>query len=698
MAETAQRTGLSRLMQSTDLVMPALLVVAISFMLFPLPRFALDLSLVLNFTFSIMILFITLYVTAPLQFSSFPPLLLIATLMRLSLNVAASRLILTEGNTGSDAAGRMIEIFGQFVGGNDAIVGLVVFVILIVIQFVVITNGAQRVSEVAARFTLDAMPGKQMAIDADLNSGIISEEEARERRANISKEANFYGAMDGASKFVRGDAIAAVIIVIVNIIGGFAIGMWKGGLSLMEVMERYTLLTIGDGLVTQIPALMIATATGIIVTRTAADSNLGADFSSQMVRHSRPLGIASVVLAAMALVFPGWSKLPLLIIAAITALAYVAITRRQKVAADLLARKNEIQPAVKEPENVSKLLSVDAMELEIGFGLIPLVEEAQGGDLLDRITMIRRQTALELGLVVPPIRIRDNMQLASEGYAIKIRGTQVAYGELATGRFLAINSTGTADVIKGTTTKEPTFGLPAIWIDENLKPEAESKGYTVVDLPSVIATHLTEIVKSHAGELLTRQDVQKLVDNVRTTNGAVVDELIPNLLGLGDVQKVLQNLLKERVSIRDLVAVLETLADNARNIKDPDILTEFVRQSLYRTITKNNLAYDGAVHAVTLDPHLEQKIMDAVQRNEAGTYLSMDPLTAQKIIASLSKQIENINRQGFAPLVLCSPTVRLYFKRLIEKLLPNLIVLSYNELDPKTEIQSTGIVSINNEN
>jgi flagellar biosynthesis protein FlhA len=698
MAENVQSGGMGRLVKYSDLIIPGLILVAISILLFPLPSQALDIFLALNLTLSVLVLLVTLYTTEPLQFSSFPSLLLIATLIRLGFNVSATRLILAHGNEGTAAAGRMIEAFGNFVGGNDPVVGFIVFVILVVIQFVVITSGAQRVSEVAARFTLDAMPGKQMAIDADLNSGLITEQEARARREKIAREANFYGAMDGASKFVRGDAIAAIIIVMVNILGGFVIGMLRGNLGWDQVLKTYTLLTIGDGLVTQIPALIIATATGLLVTRSSAETNLGSELTGQVFSTAKPLGIAAAALAVMAVFFPGWSRLPLILVAAAAFFGYTVLSKSKKAELDKKASDEAAKPLAKEPENVTKLLGVDAMELEIGFGLIPLVEEAQGGDLLDRITMIRRQSALDLGLVVPPIRIRDNMQLASEGYSVKIRGTEIARGELLAGRFLAINSTGRPDTLPGTKTKEPTFGLPAVWIEESVKPQAERQGYTVVDPPSVIATHLTEIIRGHAAELITRQDVQRLVDNVRVSNAAVVDELTPAMLNLGEIQKVLQNLLRERVSIRDLTTILENLADHARATKDVDQLTEFVRQALFRSITKAHLSPDGIVHAVTLDPKLEQTLISTVHRGETGSYIALEPRMAQRVISALSKQVEAMSRQGYAPLVLCSPAVRLYFKRLIEKLLPNLTVLSYNELDPKTEIQSSGAVVVNDEN
>ncbi len=698
MAENVPTPTLAIGIKTSDIAVPALLMSVLLFMLFPLPSIVLDIFLALNLTFAVLVLLVTLYTVEPLQFSSFPPLLLVSTLMRLSFNVAATRLILTHGNEGTDAAGYMIEAFGNFVGGNDPVVGFVVFLILVIIQFVVITSGAQRVSEVAARFTLDAMPGKQMAIDADLNNGILTEDEARRRRDKIGREANFYGAMDGASKFVRGDAIAAVIIVAVNIIGGFAVGFLKGNMEWQDVLRTYTLLTIGDGLVTQIPALLISVATGLIVTRSAAESSLGADLGVQLFGKSRPLGIAAAVLSLMALFFPGWSRVPLVLAAAGAGIAFFLLNRKENEAIETHNKSEASKPLAREPENMGRLLSVDAMELEIGFGLIPLVEEAQGGDLLDRITMIRRQVALDLGLVVPPIRIRDNMQLGSETYVIKIRGTEVARGELAPGRFLAINSSGRPASVPGIATKEPTFGLPAIWIEEGLKPQAERAGYTVVDLPSVVSTHLTELIRSHAADLLTRQDTQKLIDNVRQGNSAVVDELTPGLMNIGEIQKILQNLLRERIPVRDLVSILETLADRARITKDSEFLTEYCRQSLFRVITKQVQGTDGVVRAVTLDPRLEQVILNAVQRHEGSSILAIDPRTAQKIVTALSRQIEVANRQGFAPLVLCSPLVRGVFKRLIEKVLPTLNVISYNELDPKTEVQSSGTVSIIDEN
>ena len=694
MAENANSLTAPRGIKGSDLAVPAAIMAVILFMLFPLPSMALDMMLGLNLAFSVLVLLVTLYTQEPLQFSSFPSLLLIATLVRLSFNVAATRLILTQGGTGTAAAGRLIEAFGTLVGGNNAVVGFVVFLILVIIQFVVITSGAQRVSEVAARFTLDAMPGKQMAIDADLNSGLITEDDARKRRDKIAREANFYGAMDGASKFVRGDAIAAIIIVAVNILGGFVVGMVEGKLEWQQVLQTYTLLTIGDGLVTQIPALLISVATGLLVTRSAAESNLGQDVTRQLFAKSLPLAIAALVLAAMALAFHNWASLPLLALAGLAAFGYATLNRKEEGEAKAADAKEAAKPKSRDPENVAKLLTVDPMELEIGFGLIPLVDEAQGGDLLDRITMIRRQVALDLGLVVPPIRIRDNMALGAETYSIKIRGTEVAKGQLMANRFLAINSSGSRETLPGTSTKEPTFGLPAVWIEESSKPQAERGGYTVVDLPSVMATHLTEVIRSHAAELLTRQDTQKLVENFRKENSAVVEELVPGLMSLGDVQKVLQSLLRERIPIRDMGGILETLADHARASKDADSLTEFARQSQFRVITKQLAGGDGAIHAVTLDPRLEQTLLNSVTRSAAGSFLALDPKLAQKILLALSKQIEALNKQGHAPLVLCSPLVRPYFKRLLDKVLPNLTVVSYNELDPKAEIQSGGSVRV----
>jgi len=696
MAE-ATSTGPGTGLRITDMAVPAAVMAVILFMLVPINPRILDVALGLNLALSVLVLLVTLYTTEPLQFSSFPSLLLIATLVRLSLNVAATRLVLSPGEGGDPAlsAGYVVQTFGNLVGGHDAIVGFVVFVILVVIQFVVITSGTQRVSEVAARFTLDAMPGKQMAIDADLNSGLVTEDEAKRRREKIAREANFYGAMDGATKFVRGDAIAAIIIVAVTILGGFVVGFSRG-MDWVDVLRTYTLLTIGVGLVTQIPALLVSTATGLLVTRSAAESNLGQDVIGQIFARSLPFGISALVLFMMSLAFHNWASIPLLLLTGVAVFVYLTLSRTEKTAAAKVAQ-DASKPKAREPENVAKLLTVDAMELEIGFGLIPLVDEAQGGDLLDRITMIRRQVALDLGLVVPPIRIRDNMQLGAEAYSVKIRGTEVARGLLMANRFLAINSTGSKDSLPGTPTKEPTFGLPAVWIEEGTKPQADRAGYTVVDLPSVVATHLTEVVRSHAPELLTRQDVQRLVDNYRQGNAAVVDELVPALLSLGDIQRVLQNLLRERIPIRDLGTILESLADHARSTKDSDALTEHARQALFRVITKQFASADGAIHAVTLDPRLEQTLLTSITRTESGAFLALDPKVAQKVLLALSRQIEALNKKGHAPLVLCSPLVRPYFKRLLDKVLPNLSVISYNELDPKVEIQSAGSVKTGDE-
>ncbi len=678
-------------LKSSDLAVPAAVVAVVLFLVVPLAGWVLDLALGLNLALSVLVLLVTLYTTEPLQFSSFPSLLLVATLVRLGLNVAATRLILTHGASGAGAAGKLIEAFGSLVGGSNAVIGLVIFLIIVIIQFVVITTGAQRVSEVAARFTLDAMPGKQMAIDADLNSGLITEDEAKRRREKIARESNFYGSMDGATKFVRGDAIAAIIIVAITILGGFVVGFLDGAMDWQQVLRTFTLLTIGMGLVTQIPALLVSTATGLLVTRSAADSNLGQDLTGQILNRSLPLAIAAIILTLISAAFHDWASLPLMAFAGLAAWGYVAANRRDRGAAVQEAR-DAAKPKAREPENVAKLLAVDALELEIGFGLVPLVDEAQGGDLLDRITMIRRQIALDLGLVVPPIRIRDNMQLGAEAYSVKIRGTEVARGALMANRFLAINSSGSRDSLPGVPTKEPTFGLPAVWIDEAAKPQAERAGFTVVDLPSVVATHLTEVIRNHAPELLTRQDTQRLVDNYRQGNAAVVEELVPGLLSLGEVQKVLQNLLRERVPIRDLGTILESLADHARQTKDTDQLTEYARQSLFRVITKLHAAGDGAIHAVTLDPRLEQSLATAITRVDGGNALTLDPKAAQRLLLALTRQIEALHRKGHPPLVLCSPVVRLPFKRLMDKVLPNLSVISYNELDPKVEIQSSGTV------
>ena len=695
MANGAQNAGIAASMRrSVDLIIVVAIIGVVLMMIVPLPDFLLDILLTINIALALAVLLITMYTNEPLQFSTFPTLLLITTVFRLALNISATRLVLSKAY-----AGQVIETFGSFVVGakdmNGLVVGLVIFTIIIVIQFVVITSGAQRVAEVAARFTLDAMPGKQMAIDADLNAGLISDDEARGRRRDIEKEADFYGAMDGASKFVRGDAIAAIIIVIINIVAGFFIGIIFKQMTMGEAAMRYTILTIGEGLVTQIPALLLSVGTGIIVTRAASDANLGQDFAGQILSQPRAIGLVGFVLFLMGMVFPAWMvKIPFMLLAVISwIVAYTINLTVSKEQVQVKSIKDKEDKAHREPENVLPLIQVDTMELEIGFALIPLVDPTQGGDLLDRVTMLRKQTALEFGLVIPPIRIRDNMQLSSNEYLIKIKGAEVARGKVEIGYYLAMKPGSNAEDLEGIAAKDPAFNLPAKWIKEEEKKNAEMKGYTVVDVPSVISTHLSEVIKSNSDELLTRQDVHKLVDMVRKTNAAVVDELIPAGLSIGEVQKVLQNLLKEKVSIRDLVTIFETLADYAKTTKDTDVLTEFVRQAMARSFT-NKYTKEGIMYAITLDTDLEQKITDAIRQNEKPSMAGLPPAAIQRIYNSLINEYRRNAGKDYEPVVLCSPLVRSYFRRIVEKILPNLAVLSYNEILPKIEVRSVGVVKI----
>ncbi|MEA4849756.1 MAG: flagellar biosynthesis protein FlhA [Clostridiaceae bacterium] len=664
------------------------IVAVIMLIVIPVPTLLVDILLTFNISLSLVIFLLSMYIKEPLQFSIFPTMLLITTLFRLTLNFSTTRLILGKGY-----AGEVVNAFGNFVTGSNPIVGFIMFLILVIVQYLVITKGAERVSEVSARFTLDAMPGKQMAIDADLNSGLINELEAKERRKKIQREADFYGAMDGASKFVKGDAIAGIIITVINIIGGFAIGMLQLDLGFTEALSKFTILTIGDGLVTQIPALLISVAAGMVVTRAASNSDLGTDIIAQILSEPKVLYIASAALFILA--FTGLPPVPNIILAVF--LAFMGYSLHQTIRTaqkeeEIKAQDVEVEE-IRKPENVMTLLQVDPIELEFGYGIIPLADVNQGGDLLDRVVMIRRQCALDLGLIVPVIRLRDNIQLKPNDYVIKIKGIEVANGELMFDNFLAMNP-GTADgELEGIKTTEPAFGLPAVWINESQKERAEMMGYTVVDPPSVIATHLTEIIRNHAHELLGRQDVQRLIDNVKENYPVLVEDLIPKQLSIGEIQKVLANLLKEGVSIRDRVTIMETLADYAPVTKDTDMLTEYVRQSMRRNITKQFIS-DMKVKVITLDAALEQTIMDSVQQTEYGSYLNLEPNAAQRIINNLLKEMQKLVSVGEQPIVLSSPVVRLYFKRMTEQVAPGLVVLSYNELDPLVEIQSVGMVSI----
>jgi flagellar biosynthesis protein FlhA len=675
-------------MRFGDMIVAILVISIVIMIIIPLPTGLIDFLLTFNITLSLLILLIAMYLTEPLQFSIFPSMLLLTTLLRLSLNVSTTRLILRDAD-----AGQVIRAFGDFVVGGNALVGFIIFLIIVIIQFIVITKGAERVAEVAARFTLDAMPGKQMAIDADLNAGLINENEAKERRKKVERSADFYGAMDGATKFVKGDAIAGIIITLINIGAGLVIGMMQRGMDFQSAISTYSLLTVGDGLVSQIPALLISTSAGIVVTKTASESNLGSEITRQLIAQPRVMHLSAGVLAVLGMV-PALPQLPLFTMALLMAVMGFLVNRA--AAERDMEDREEIEPArleeLRKPENVMGLLQVDPIEVEFGYAIIPLADVNQGGDLLDRVVMIRRQLAIELGMVVPIIRLRDNIQLGPNNYIIKIKGVEVADGELQMDGFLAMDP-GTAEgEIDGTETLEPAFGLPAKWIGEEEREKAELLGYTVVDPPTVISTHLTETIKSHVHELLGRQEVKKLVDNIKDNYPALVDELIPKQMTYGEVQKVLSNLLKEGVSIRDLVTIMETLADYAGVTRDPDMLTEYVRQALARTISKKFIPGKKA-KVVTLAQNLEDKIMDSIQQTEQGNYITLDPAVTKEIINNLTNQLEKFNQLGQQPIVLTSPVVRLYFKKLTEQFMPKLVVLSYNELDPGIEIQSMGMVN-----
>lgn len=677
-------------MKSGDIIVTFGIIGIILMIIIPVPLFLLDILLSLNISISLLILLISIYNKEALEFSVFPSLLLITTMFRLALNITSTRYILGEGH-----AGDVILAFGNFVMGGNALVGFIVFIIITIVQFMVITKGSERVSEVGARFTLDAMPGKQMAIDADLNSGLIDENDARNRRKKVQMEADFYGAMDGASKFVKGDAIAGIIIAIVNILAGFVMGIAFQKLPLQEAILTYTLLTVGDGLVSQIPALLISTATGIVVTRAASDSNLGSDVITQLFRHPKIMFIISGVLFLLALT--PLPKVPYITLSVLFAFLGFSMKNSAKNTETIEETEQKHQDVdvdeIRKPENVLPLLQVDPIELEFGYGIIPLADKSQGGDLFDRLVMIRRQCALEMGIIVPMIRLRDNIQLEANEYIIKVKGAEVARGEIMFDHYMAMNP-GMADGnISGIDTVEPAFGLPAKWIDEKEREKAEILGYTVVDPPSIISTHLTEIVKKFSHELLGRQEVKMLIDNLKESYPSLVEEVIPNLFSLGEIQKVLSNLLKEGVSIRNLSIVMETLADYGNITKDTDMLTEYVRQSLFRSITKQFIPRNEA-KVITLDQDLEKIMMDSLQPTETGNYLALDPQISQKLISNLSREVEKLLSIGEQPIIVTPPIIRLYFKRFIDQISDDIIVLSYNEVDPKVKIQSIGTVSV----
>jgi len=674
-------------MKFKDTSVPVLLMAVILTFILPIPAVVLDILLAVNIALSAVILLNTVYLSEPLQISVFPSLLVITTIYRLSLNVSSTKLILGTGD-----AGKIIESFGLFVARDNPVVGFILFLIIMIVNFLVITRGAERVAEVAARFTLDAMPGKQMAIDADLNAGIINEDQAKERRAKVQKEADFYGAMDGATKFVKNDAIAGIIITVINMIGGFIIGIAMRGEDFSYALENYTMLTIGDGLVSQIPALMISVATSFIVTRAAAnETGISQDLLTQLFTNAKVLFITSGICVVLSFFL---STIPFLTLAAILGYIGYVLSNKNKKVEKLEEEEVEEQQIeeIRKPENVVGLLHVDPIELEFGYGIIPLADVNQGGDLLDRVVMIRRQLALELGILVPVIRLRDNIQLNPNEYVIKIKGVEIARSEIMMDHYLAMNPGNVEEELQGFDTREPAFGLPAMWIDEGQRERAEILGYTVVDPPSVIATHLTEVIRRHAHEFTGRQEVQTIIDNIRKNYPAVVDELIPKQMSLGEVQKVLSNLLKEGISIRDMVTILETLADYAPVTNDTDILTEYVRQSLGRAISKKYFT-DGT-EVLTLDPELEQTIMDSVKKTETTTYIAMDPQVTSTLLGNLSQEVQKFIKMGKQPVVLASPIVRLYFKKLTEHAMPDLVVISYNELDPNLDIRSIGVVGL----
>ncbi|HEN20534.1 MAG TPA: flagellar biosynthesis protein FlhA [Desulfobacteraceae bacterium] len=664
-------------------------------MVIPLPTMLLDLLLSLNITLALIILLASMYILKPLDLSSFPSILLLATLFRLSLNIASTRIILLHGNEGTLAAGKVIKAFGSFVVGGNYVVGGIVFLILVIINIIVITKGSGRIGEVAARFTLDAMPGKQMSIDADLNSGLIDDVEAKERRKVISREADFYGAMDGASKFVRGDAIAGVIITLINIVGGLAIGVLQKGMTIFDAAQNYSLLTVGDGLVTQIPALIISTSAGIVVSRAGSEASLGRDMTSQLLFQPRAIATAAVVLFALGLV-PGLPTVPFAVLSIMAGTVAYVVSSARKAGQEESEATEEAKTRTKAAERFDVLPPLDSLSLEVGYGLIPLVDMEQNGELLDRIRSIRRQIAQEVGIIVSPIHIQDNMQLKPAEYLIMLKGNEIGRGELMMNHYLAMDPGTAKEKITGMPTKEPTYGLPAVWIREEEKEKALSKGYTVVDLPTVLITHLSDIIRKHAHELLGRQEVQKLLDIIKESHPKVVEELIPSLMSLGGVGKVLQNLLREQVPIRDLLTILETLADWAPVTKDTDLLTEYVRQSLGRTITKIYQTQQGSIPVITLDQGAEKVFLESIQQTDKGNFVSMDPDYAQKLIKSLMKNLEEFTKLNYQPIVLCSPQIRPHFKNFTDRFIPNLVVLSYNEILNTVKIQSLGTVGISN--
>lgn len=677
-------------MKKADLVVALFVVTAFIMLIVQVPSWLLDILLACNISIAFTIMFGCMFAKEVLDMSFFPTVLLFTTIFRISLNISSTRLILTTGNPGN-----VVQVFGSYVGGGDLLIGCIIFIILIIIQFLVINKGSERVAEVTARFTLDAMPGKQMAIDADLNTGAITDDEAMVRRKKIQEESSFFGSMDGAVKYVKGDAIAGLIITMVNVVGGIALGVLRQGMDFGAAMDKYVILTIGDGLVSQIPSLLISLSTGILVTKGSKDADFGSVLISQLFGVPKVLYFVGAIMIGLGIVTP-------LSAIVFIALGVIFIISGRIIAGTIEVSKIEHEidtdeisaEEVRSPENVTSLLQVDPVELEFGYGIIPLADVNQGGDLLDRVVMIRRQVALELGTVVPIIRLRDNIQLNPNQYIIKIKGVQVSEGEILFDHYMAMNPGYVEEEITGIPTFEPSFHLPAIWITEGQRERAESFGYTVVDPPSIIATHLTEVIRQHIAELLTRQDVQNLVTNLKESNPSLVEELVPKLLGLGEVQKVLQNLLKEGISIRDLLTIFETLADYAATTRDTDILTEYVRQSLKRAISGKYFPANETTSVVTLDPKLEQEIMNSVKQTEQGAYLTLDPDRTKGIMSSVGTEVQKLENLGKNPIILTSPIVRMYFKRMTEEYYRDLIIVSYNEIESNVELQSVGMVTV----
>ncbi len=675
--------------RKTDVYVAAYILAAFVMFIVNIPSWMLDILLAFNMATAFAILFSSMFVKEVLDMSFYPTILLFTTVFRIALNVSSTKLILNTGDPGN-----VVLTFGEYVGGGNLVVGTIIFMILVIVQFMVINKGSERVAEVTARFTLDAMPGKQMAIDADLNTGAITDKEARERRDKIQQESSFFGSMDGAVKFVKGDSVAGLIITVINVVGGIAMGVLYRDMEIADALEKYVILTIGDGLVSQIPSLLTSLSTGILVTKGSKEADFSNVLIKQLFGMPKVLYMVGITISILGLVTP---LNPIIFVG----MGVVFIIAARMIESTIETAKIESEVSedevaaeeIRQPENVTSLLQVDPIELEFGYGIIPLADVNQGGDLLDRVVMIRRQIALELGTVVPIIRLRDNIQLNPNQYIIKIKGIQVSEGEILFDHYMAMNPGYVEEEITGIPTFEPSFHLPAIWITEGQRERAESMGYTVVDPPSIIATHLTEIIREHIAELLTRQDVQNLINNLKEANPALVEELVPKLLGLGDVQKVLQNLLKEGVSIRDLLSIFETLADYAASTRDTDILTEYVRQGLKRAISNRFFASNETTSVVTLDPKLEQAIMAAVKQTEQGAYLNLDPDKTKTIMKSVEQETKKLEEMGKAPVILTSPIVRIYFKRLTEDYYKDLIVISYNEIESSVELQSVGMVT-----